>query len=150
MFHSICRAVSGNIQRAHRACVRCAVVPSLPAPLFDGQFGLDRQALVAGPGNLIPCANWHNICHPVMCCSVGHDSSCMSPQETSLLTFRAPSSHSEVNDVRWCPWQATAFATVAGSRLDIWDIAQSVLEPVAVWECQGEPAEFQSWVPSPL
>lgn len=38
----------------------------------------------------------------------------------------------EVNDVAWCPSNATAFAAVAGcGRLELWDLEVSSLRPVA-------------------
>ena len=61
-------------------------------------------------------------------------------QEAALLTFRAPSSHAEINDVQWCPWRASVFAAVtAGGRIELWDIVQSVLAPVAVYQREGDP-----------
>ena len=61
-------------------------------------------------------------------------------QKTALLTFRAPSSHAEINDVQWCPWRASMFAAVtAGGKVELWDIALSVLMPVAIYQREGDP-----------
>lgn len=59
-------------------------------------------------------------------------------QETPRLSFRAPSTHAEVNDVRWHPTRPGVFASVLGNgRAELWDVRHSVLEPVAVYLKEG-------------
>lgn len=44
--------------------------------------------------------------------------------------------------MQWCPWRASVFAAVtAGGRIELWDIVQSVLIPVAVYQREGDPCD---------
>ena len=65
-------------------------------------------------------------------------------QETPRLTFRAPSTHAEVNDVRWHPTRPGVFASVLGNgRVELWDVCRSVLEPVAVFVRESKPTSAE-------
>lgn len=44
-----------------------------------------------------------------------------------LWTFQLPNAKAEVNDVAWCPANATVFAAAAGNTLQLWDVEHSVL-----------------------
>ncbi|KAH9523378.1 WD repeat-containing protein 78 [Bulinus truncatus] len=47
-----------------------------------------------------------------------------------ILSFH--SSTKAVNDICWSPWSATVFASVNEAAVEVWDLAQSTLDPVYV------------------
>ncbi len=127
-----------------------AVVADAAGRLPDRQRRLDSQALAPGRG-VLQCIMVPNDSSQSSLCrcdwqtaDVGTSRwlliSCVR-QETPRLTFRAPSTHAEVNDVRWHPTQPGVFAAVLGNgRAELWDVCRSVLEPVAVFVRDGRPA----------
>ena len=52
-------------------------------------------------------------------------------QSRPVLTLQAV--NEEVNDAAWCPACSTVLASAtAGGRLELWDLAQSVVKPAAL------------------
>ena len=48
----------------------------------------------------------------------------------------------EVNDAAWCPARSTVLASAtAGGRLELWDLAQSVVKPAAL-HCAPQVCHF--------
>ena len=145
VFHGVRRAVPGNVQGSHGALLPGAVVAHAAGHFPDSQRGLDCQGLASNGGEPTSFVDFHACTHvPVdvnRCTSllpVQREVAALL-QEKPQLSFRAPSTHAEVNDVRWHPTRAGVFVSVLGnSRAELWDVCRSVLEPVAVFVREGE------------
>jgi len=64
-------------------------------------------------------------------------------EDVAKATFSTQDLSDEILDIDWNPWMSTMFARVSrDGRLELWDLAQNLLDPVAT---DGKPTETEKF-----